>query len=134
MEITFAVLLWGVRIAFLLLLYLFLLRAFGVLHRALVAERAADGATRALGVLVVERSAGHSPRVGERFSLRASTSMDSGLTMPIIESRSRMSSASSNTASSAVAIRGPSPAESDNASTVGVRPSPAHAASAEPSL
>ena len=38
MEITFAVLLWGVRIAFLLLLYLFLLRAFGVLHRALVAE------------------------------------------------------------------------------------------------
>ena len=56
MEITFAVLLWGVRIAFLILLYLFLVRAFGVLHRALVAERAADGATRALGVLVVERS------------------------------------------------------------------------------
>jgi hypothetical protein len=84
-EITFAVLLWGVRIAFLLLLYLFLLRAFGVLHRALVAERAVDGATRALGVLIVERNAGHAPRVGERFSLRASTSIgrDAGNDVPL---------------------------------------------------
>jgi hypothetical protein len=87
MEITFAVLLWGVRIAFLLLLYLFLLRAFGMLHRSLVAERAADGATRALGVLVVERSAGRSPRVGERFSLRASTSIgrDAGNDVPLTD-------------------------------------------------
>jgi hypothetical protein len=85
MEITFAVLLWGVRIAFLLLLYLFLLRAFGALHRALVAERAVDGGTRALGVLIVERNAGHAPRVGERFSLRASTSIgrDAGNDVPL---------------------------------------------------
>ena len=85
MEITFAVLLWGVRIAFLLLLYLFLLRAFGVLHRALAAERVVDGATRALGVLIVERNAGHAPRVGERFSLRASTSLgrDAGNDIPL---------------------------------------------------
>jgi pSer/pThr/pTyr-binding forkhead associated (FHA) protein len=85
MEITFAVLLWGVRIAFLVLLYLFLLRAFGVLHRSLVAERAGDSATRTLGVLVVERNAGHAPRVGERFSLRASTSIgrDAGNDVPL---------------------------------------------------
>ncbi|HUG07054.1 MAG TPA: FHA domain-containing protein [Candidatus Limnocylindria bacterium] len=85
MEITFAVLLWAVRIAFLVLLYLFLVRAFGVLHRSLVAERAADGAMRALGVLVVERSAGRAPRVGERFPLRASTSIgrDAGNDVPL---------------------------------------------------
>ena len=85
MEITFAVLLWGVRIAFLLLLYLFLIRAFGVLHRALVAERAVEGVTRALGVLIVERNAGHAPRVGERFTLRASTSIgrDAGNDVPL---------------------------------------------------
>jgi hypothetical protein len=84
-EITFAVLLWAVRIAFLVLLYLFLLRAFGVLHRALASERAADGAVRALGTLIVERSAGHAPRVGERFSLRASTSIgrDAGNDVPL---------------------------------------------------
>jgi pSer/pThr/pTyr-binding forkhead associated (FHA) protein len=87
MEITFAVLLWGVRIAFLLLLYLFLLRAFGVLHRALAAERAVDGATVALGTLIVERSPGHAPRVGERFALRASTSIgrDAGNDVPLTD-------------------------------------------------
>src|SRR5206468_1492595 len=72
---------------FLVLLYLFLLRAFGVLHRALVAERVADSAVRALGTLIVERSAGHSPRVGERFSLRASTSIgrDAGNDVPLTD-------------------------------------------------
>lgn len=87
MEITFAVLLWAVRIAFLLLLYLFLVRAFGVLHRALAAERVADVAARALGTLIVERSAGRSPRVGERFSLRASTSIgrDAGNDVPLTD-------------------------------------------------
>ena len=85
MEITFAVLLWAVRIAFLLLLYVFLLRAFSVLHRALAAERVTDSATRALGTLIVERSAGHAPRVGERFPLRASTSIgrDAGNDVPL---------------------------------------------------
>jgi pSer/pThr/pTyr-binding forkhead associated (FHA) protein len=36
-------------------------------------------------VLVVERSAGHAPRVGERFSLRASTSIgrDAGNDVPL---------------------------------------------------
>ena len=41
MEITFTVLLWAVRIAFLLLLYLFLFRAFGVLQH----RRSAQGRT-----------------------------------------------------------------------------------------
>src|SRR4026209_730824 len=74
-----------VRIAFLLLLYLFLLRAFGVLHRALVAERAVGGPTGALGVLIVGVNAGHAPRVGERFSLRAVTSIgrDAGNDVPL---------------------------------------------------
>ena len=38
MEITFAVLLWGVRIAFLVLLYLFLIRVFSSLQRSLATE------------------------------------------------------------------------------------------------
>lgn len=67
MEITFAVLLWAVRIAFLLILYLFLIRAFGMLQRTMAAERAA---TKAAGTLVVERSPTRTPRVGERLSLR----------------------------------------------------------------
>src|SRR5438093_11007702 len=67
MEITFAVLLWAVRIAFLVILYLFLIRAFGVLHRSMAAERAA---TRAAGALVVERSPARAPRVRERLTLR----------------------------------------------------------------
>jgi hypothetical protein len=84
MEITFAVLLWGVRIAFLLLLYLFLLRAFGVLHRALVAERAVDGATPALGC----SSSSATPatlRGWGALSLRASTSIgrDAGNDVPL---------------------------------------------------
>ncbi len=72
MEITFAVLLWGVRIAFLLLLYVFLFRAFGALSRAMRTEGAA---ARSLGTLVVERSPARTPRVGERLPLRASNSM-----------------------------------------------------------
>jgi hypothetical protein len=74
-EITFAVMLWAVRIAFLFLLYLFLIRAFGLLHRSLAAERAADAPGTTLGTLIVERSPGRVPRVGERFPLRASTSI-----------------------------------------------------------
>jgi len=72
MEITFTVLLWAVRIAFLLLIYLFLIRAFGVLHRALATERL-EG--KPLGTLVVERSASGTPRVGERLQLRASNAI-----------------------------------------------------------
>lgn len=72
MEITFTVLLWAVRIAFLLLMYLFLIRSFGMLHRALSVERA-EG--RALGTLIVERSPGRTPRVGERLALRAANAI-----------------------------------------------------------
>src|SRR5882672_11399210 len=72
MEITFAVLLWAVRIAFLLLLYVFLFRAFGVLQRTMEAERTQG---RPMGTLVVERSATRTPRVGERLALRATNAI-----------------------------------------------------------
>jgi pSer/pThr/pTyr-binding forkhead associated (FHA) protein len=75
-EITFAVILWGVRIAFLVLLYLFLIRAFRALHRALSEERVAV-ASRQVGIaaLVVTRSHPGGPRVGERLALRAVSSV-----------------------------------------------------------
>jgi pSer/pThr/pTyr-binding forkhead associated (FHA) protein len=72
MEITFAVLLWAVRIAFLVLLYVFLFRAFGVLQRTMAAERIQG---RPIGTLVVERSATSAPRVGERLALRATNAI-----------------------------------------------------------
>ena len=72
MELTFTVLLWAVRIAFLLLIYLFLIRAFGMLHRSLSVERV-EG--RPLGTLIVERSPGRTPRVGERLPLRAANAI-----------------------------------------------------------
>ena len=70
MEITFAVLLWGVRIAFLVVLYLFLIRAFGALQRSLGSE---TQVARPLGLafLVVQRSVRGAPRVGDRLPLRA---------------------------------------------------------------
>jgi pSer/pThr/pTyr-binding forkhead associated (FHA) protein len=75
-EITFSVILWGVRIVFLILLYLFLIRAFGALHRALAEERVA-AAARQLGIaaLVVTRSHSGGPRVGDRLPLRAVSSV-----------------------------------------------------------
>ena len=76
MEITFAVLLWGVRIAFLVLLYLFLIRAFRALQRSLGEERVAVAArTTGLAVLVVTESHSGGPRVGERMPLRAVNSV-----------------------------------------------------------
>src|SRR5258708_24644125 len=76
MEITFAVLLWGVRIVFLVLLYLFLIRAFRALHRALADERVAVTA-RSIGLaaLVVTKSHGGGPRVRQRMPLRADSSL-----------------------------------------------------------
>ncbi len=84
MELTFGVLLWAVRIAFLLLIYLFLIRAFGVLHRQMAAERI-EG--RPLGALVVERSPGRTPRVGERIGLRATNAIgrDAGNDIPLLD-------------------------------------------------
>src|SRR5258708_6377715 len=76
MELTFALLLWGLRIAFLVLLYLFLIRAFRALHRALADERSADAARQiGLAALVVTRSHSGGPRVGARLPLRAVSSV-----------------------------------------------------------
>ena len=76
MEITFAVLLWVVRLAFLLLLYLFLIRAFRVLQRSLAEERVTMAARSVgLAVLAVTASHGGGPRVGERLPLRAVNSV-----------------------------------------------------------
>ena len=76
MDLTFAVLLWGVRIAFLVLLYLFLIRAFRTLQRALADERTAAAARQVgLAALVVTRSHSGGPRVGARLPLRAVSSV-----------------------------------------------------------
>jgi len=76
MEVTFAVILWAVRIAFLVLLYLFLIRSFRALQRALADERTAVAARQVgLAALVVTRSHGGGPRVGERMPLRAVSSV-----------------------------------------------------------
>jgi pSer/pThr/pTyr-binding forkhead associated (FHA) protein len=71
MEITFAVLLWIVRIAFLILLYLFLFRVFGSLQRALATETAVAARPTGLAHLVVQRTVRGAVRVGERLPLRA---------------------------------------------------------------
>jgi pSer/pThr/pTyr-binding forkhead associated (FHA) protein len=70
-EITFAVLLWGVRILFLVVLYIFLIRAFGALQRSLATENAAAARPAGLAFLVVQRTVRGAPRVGERLPLRA---------------------------------------------------------------
>ena len=75
MEITFALLLWGVRVAFLIFLYLFLIRAFAALQRALAAEQAVAARPAGIAFLVVQRSVRGAPRVGERMPLRAVSSI-----------------------------------------------------------
>ena len=75
MEITFAVLLWAVRIAFLVLLYLFLIRAFGALQRSLVTETVVAARPSGIAHLVVQRSIRGAARVGERLPLRAINSI-----------------------------------------------------------
>jgi hypothetical protein len=70
-EITFTVLLWAVRIAFLVLLYLFLIRVFSSLQRALATETAIAARSSGLAYLVVQRSIRGAARVGERLPLRA---------------------------------------------------------------
>ena len=71
MEITFGVLLWAVRIGFLVLLYLFLIRAFAALQAALASEEAVAVRPSGIAHLVVQRSVRGAPRVGERLPLRA---------------------------------------------------------------
>ena len=76
MEITFAIILWGVRIAFLVLLYLFLIRVFRTLQRSLGEERVVMAArSSGLGVLAVTTSHSGGPRIGERLPLRAVNSV-----------------------------------------------------------
>ncbi|MBI3521882.1 MAG: FHA domain-containing protein [Chloroflexi bacterium] len=75
MEVTFAVLLWGVRIAFLVLLYLFLIRAFAALWRAMRVEEAVAAKPTGLAFLVVQKSHSGGPRSGARLPLRALTSI-----------------------------------------------------------
>ncbi len=71
MELTFAVLLWGLRLGFLVLLYWFLIRAFAALQRALAAESEMSAGPSGIAFLVVQRSVKGAPRVGERLPLRA---------------------------------------------------------------
>jgi pSer/pThr/pTyr-binding forkhead associated (FHA) protein len=73
-EVPFQVALWGVRIAFLLVLYLFLIRAFASLWRSLRVETEL-AARNALGYLIVQRTHAQGPRVGERLPLRAVSSV-----------------------------------------------------------
>ena len=70
MEIPFQVALWGVRLAFLLVLYVLLIRAFAALWRSLRTESEL-AARPALAYLVVQRTHAEGPRVGERLPLRA---------------------------------------------------------------
>ena len=74
MEIPFQIALWGVRIAFLLVLYLFLIRAFASLWRSLRTESEL-AARPALAYLIVQRSHAQGLRVGERLPLRAVSSI-----------------------------------------------------------
>jgi FHA domain len=69
-EIPYQLALWGVRIAFLLVLYLFLIRAFATLVRSLRTETEL-AARPALAYLVVQRTQAQGPRVGERLPLKA---------------------------------------------------------------
>jgi len=69
-EIPYQVALWGVRVAFLLVLYLFLIRAFATLVRSLRTETEL-AARPALAYLVVQRTHAQGPRLGERLPLRA---------------------------------------------------------------
>jgi hypothetical protein len=73
-ELTYQVTLWLVRLAFLAVLYLFLIRAFASMWRALRTE-AELAARPALAYLVVQRSHAQGPRVGERLPLRAMSAM-----------------------------------------------------------
>lgn len=74
MEIPYQLSLWGVRIAFLLVLYILLVRSFGALWRTLRTESEL-AARPALAYLIVQRSHATGPRVGERLPLRAASTI-----------------------------------------------------------
>ena len=75
MEITFSVLLWTVRIGFLVLLYLLLVRAFAGLWREMRSDEAVARRPAGLAFLVVQRTHAGGPRAGERLPLRAVTAL-----------------------------------------------------------
>lgn len=75
MEITFNVLLWAVRIGFLVLLYLLLVRAFAGLWREMHSEEAVAARPSGLAFLVVQRTHAGGPRSGDRLPLRAVTAL-----------------------------------------------------------
>jgi len=64
-----------VRLAFLAVLYLFLVRAFAALWRAMRTEQAAAARPSGIAFLVVQRSHKGGPRVGDRMPLRAMSSI-----------------------------------------------------------
>jgi hypothetical protein len=74
-DVGFAVVLWAVRLVFLALLYLFLVRAFAMLWRAMRAEAVPAGAASTGAVLVVQRSHSGGPRLGSRLPLRAMSTL-----------------------------------------------------------
>lgn len=63
------------RLAFLAVLYLFLVRAFAALWRAMRTEQAAAARPSGIAFLVVQRSHKGGPRVGDRMPLRAMSSI-----------------------------------------------------------
>lgn len=73
-EVTFALGLWGLRILFLLLVYLLLFQSIGALQRSLGGgvERAAS---TGLAFLVVTEAPKDAHRRGQRFPLRAMNSL-----------------------------------------------------------
>ena len=70
MEIPFQLALWGVRLTFLLVLYVLLIRSFGALWRAMRTESEL-AARPALAYLIVQQSHPTGPHVGERLPLRS---------------------------------------------------------------
>jgi hypothetical protein len=72
-EVTFAIGLWALRILFVLLVYLLLFQSIGALQRSLASAPVAQD--RSLAYLVVTASPKNGARGGERYPLRAVTSL-----------------------------------------------------------
>jgi hypothetical protein len=72
-ELTFAIGLWALRLLFVLLVYLLLFQSISALHRALAATPVAQD--QSLAYLVVTSAPKDGARGGERYPLRAVTSL-----------------------------------------------------------
>ncbi|HET8567756.1 MAG TPA: FHA domain-containing protein [Candidatus Limnocylindria bacterium] len=75
------------RIAFVVVLYLILFRAFAAMWRAMKAEEAVAARPSGLAYLVVQRTHRGGPRAGERLPLRAVTSLgrDAGNDVVVVD-------------------------------------------------